>query len=135
MSGIHKAGAKFWGAAAMIGEQPMTWTPDTVEALAKDLDEASAYGISMDLGQKAASALTWALERIKEDEATMAHAGNLISGYMAERDAANARAERSRLDALTDACALVKAWHSEQTSQFLPFNVEREIAALKEAWK
>lgn len=67
----------------MAGE-PMTWTPDKVEALLKEYGDYAA----MHAVQQLASALTWALERLKEAEDEAEAMTDAASKAVAERDAA-----------------------------------------------
>lgn len=107
-----------------------TWTVETVQALAKELqyisvrlrsiyerkaiDQAidgviSAASCQVD---NAASALTWALEEIRQQKwradnfaACFERQQERAAKAEAERDAANARAERARNEALEEAAA------------------------------
>lgn len=94
-----------------MNEHTPRWTPDTVEALLKEYGDYSVmYAV-----KQLASALTWALERIGELEGELNHFRDPLMqpsqrywesrwrDAEAERDAANARAERARVDALDEA--------------------------------
>jgi hypothetical protein len=125
----------------------MTWTPDKVEALAKELPKhanlifveidnpvisGSAYKIIKD----AASALTWALERIaavEKDEQDAIKQRDQQYGRaevaIEERDAANARADEARNKALDQAAGYAYC-HSAVGQE-----ISDGIIALKEAGK
>lgn len=144
----------------------MTWTPDTIQALAKGAnEEADAIEVeatcstSDELAQmlrQLASALTWALERIKEAEAERdtyrdmdRQSTKRNRELIAERDAANARAESARNDALEEAANKVPSnWlhpamkHIPSDTPITCADIERclqdvaaGIRALKEAGK
>lgn len=136
-----------------------TWTVETVRALAKELDER----VDGQLQIKAASALTWALERMKGYQkdlddlrgdyadylkefgvSSVRECGERMQKAEAERDAANARAEEAAacMQVLVS-CArpYLQDGHQHQNREYLLHALDdsvRMIAtlrALKEAGK
>lgn len=103
----------------------MTWTPGKVEALAKELPEIDACSAFCegrckrcpnDAFKDAASALTWALQAYKIEMAARRGFEAALQRSMAERDAANARAESARDAALADGVKWIRGQMNDDDS-------------------
>jgi hypothetical protein len=138
---------------SLIGRiNSMTWTPDKVEALAKDCLEAvdiearsGGSATTKDTLKQSASALTWALEERAEALEGKANFANdvvvlrrIMKTLEAERDAANARAESVRLNTLKELETVFNSmsgndWNGTWSAAMMI--AVTKIRALKEAGK